>query len=344
MNQTRSVAGCQSDMETVRQIAFYDSRSDDRQADGWHHPESNLGDRHWYSHVTLPQTVTAGHWVMDGLRGRHGKYKTATVFLVPVTDTPTMTPFSLMDCHIIPYEDVFLTLSCAAAKRVQPETPVFSLDIYLCMTWEICLLLFFLLGNKWKRNVFVLDEKNCFSNRKLLRPSAEMSGLTRVFLQYPSQVFKTSQSVVSQAQSPTAGTQTVRRNSDLKAVKVNVASCCEIPDGSLTEPCLPLHVSVYNCTSNSLQPAQRCRSTWWKGSLQQKRTKPQQDKVTLAHTGKHIHLNLFKSHWWLNLFPWDHLKRRKLSELLWCDVKSPNKYLLVDQEFVNILTTAKKHH
>lgn len=31
MNQTRSVAGCQSDMETVRQIAFYDSRSDDRQ-------------------------------------------------------------------------------------------------------------------------------------------------------------------------------------------------------------------------------------------------------------------------------------------------------------------------
>lgn len=78
--------------------------------------------------------MTAGHWVMDGLRGRHGKYKTATVFLVPVTDTPTMTPFSLMDCHIIPYEDVFLTLSCTAAKRVQPETPVFSLDIYLCMT------------------------------------------------------------------------------------------------------------------------------------------------------------------------------------------------------------------
>lgn len=172
-----------------------------------------------------------------------------------------------------------------------------ALTYIFCMTWEICLLLFFLLRNKWKRNVFVLDEKNCFSNRKLLRPSAEMSGLTRVFLQYPSQVFKTSQSVVSQAQSPTAGTQTVRRNSDLKAVKVNVASCCEIPDGSLTEPCLPLHVSVYNCTSNSLQPAQRCRSTWWKGSLQQKRTKPQQDKVTLAHTGKHIHLNLFKSHW-----------------------------------------------
>lgn len=94
-------------------------------------------------------------------------------------------------------------------------------------------------------------KKNCFRNRKLLGPSAELGSLTRIFLQYLSQVFKTSQSAVSQTQSPTAGTQTVRRNSDLKAVKVNVASCCEIPDGSLTEPCLPLHVSVYNCTSNS---------------------------------------------------------------------------------------------
>lgn len=51
--------------------------------------------------VTLPQSVTAGRRVMDALRGRRGKYKTATVFLVPVTDTPTMTPFCLMDCHII---------------------------------------------------------------------------------------------------------------------------------------------------------------------------------------------------------------------------------------------------
>ncbi len=115
MNQTWSAVGCQSDVQTVRQIAFYDSHLDDRQADGWHHPESNLGDRHWYSHVTLPQTVTAGQWVIDGLWGRHGKYKTATVFLVPVTDTPTMTPFSLMDCHIIAYEGVPLSLSCSAA-------------------------------------------------------------------------------------------------------------------------------------------------------------------------------------------------------------------------------------
>lgn len=50
---------------------------------------------------------------MDVLRGRRGKYKTATVFLVPVTDTPTMTPFSLMDCHIIPQ----VSLSYSAAKK-----------------------------------------------------------------------------------------------------------------------------------------------------------------------------------------------------------------------------------
>lgn len=37
--------------------------------------------------VTLPLLVTAGWWMTDVLTGRHGKYKTLTVFLVPVTDT-----------------------------------------------------------------------------------------------------------------------------------------------------------------------------------------------------------------------------------------------------------------
>lgn len=37
--------------------------------------------------VTLPQSVTAGRWVTDVLTGRHGKYKTLTVFLLLVTDT-----------------------------------------------------------------------------------------------------------------------------------------------------------------------------------------------------------------------------------------------------------------
>lgn len=41
--------------------------------------------------VTLPQTVTAGRWMTDVLTGRHGKYKTLTVFLVPVTDTLIVT-------------------------------------------------------------------------------------------------------------------------------------------------------------------------------------------------------------------------------------------------------------
>lgn len=40
--------------------------------------------------------------MIDGPGGRHGKYKTATVFLVPVTDTPSMTPF-FSNCHIIRY-------------------------------------------------------------------------------------------------------------------------------------------------------------------------------------------------------------------------------------------------
>jgi len=89
MNQSRSSAGCQSD----RCILFYDSHSDDRQTDGqdgWHHPESNRGDRHWCSHVTS----NCDSWAMDGMRGRRGKYKNLTVFLMPVTDTPAMTPFS----------------------------------------------------------------------------------------------------------------------------------------------------------------------------------------------------------------------------------------------------------
>lgn len=60
---------------------------------------------------------------MDGLRGRHCKYKTATVFLVPVTDTPTMTPFSLMDCHIIPYEDVSAPHACSPAKDLPTSVP-----------------------------------------------------------------------------------------------------------------------------------------------------------------------------------------------------------------------------
>lgn len=37
--------------------------------------------------VTLPLSVTAGRWMTDVLTGRHSKYKTLTVFLVPVTDT-----------------------------------------------------------------------------------------------------------------------------------------------------------------------------------------------------------------------------------------------------------------
>lgn len=41
--------------------------------------------------VTLPQSVTGGRCVRDVLTGRHSKYKTVTVFLVPVTDTLIMT-------------------------------------------------------------------------------------------------------------------------------------------------------------------------------------------------------------------------------------------------------------
>lgn len=44
--------------------------------------------------VTSRPTVTAGYRTMDGMRGRRGKYKNLTVFLMPVTDTPAMTPFS----------------------------------------------------------------------------------------------------------------------------------------------------------------------------------------------------------------------------------------------------------
>ena len=156
MNQTRSVAGCQPDVQTVRQIAFYDRRSDDRQADGWHHPESNLGDRHWYSHVTLPQTVTAGHRVIDGLRGRHGKYKTATVFLVPVTDTSTMTPFSLTDCHILPYEDVSLTLYCKKCP-----TCVANLQLKHVSLSYFCLFLVFVFVLCWVLVFFLFKYIKC---------------------------------------------------------------------------------------------------------------------------------------------------------------------------------------
>lgn len=46
---------------------------------------------------------------MDVLRRRRGKYKAATVFLVPVTDTPAVTPIFLSDglshrpCLALPY-------------------------------------------------------------------------------------------------------------------------------------------------------------------------------------------------------------------------------------------------
>lgn len=51
---------------------------------------------------------------------------------------------------------------------------------------------------------------------------------------------------VSQTQSAAAGVQTGHCHADMKAVKVNVTSRCEMPDGSLTVP-------AYNFTCRSRQ-------------------------------------------------------------------------------------------
>lgn len=62
-----------------------------------------------YCGVASPQTVIAGRRLMDELRHRRGKYKAATVFLVPVTDTLAVTPIFLSDrlshhpCLALPY-------------------------------------------------------------------------------------------------------------------------------------------------------------------------------------------------------------------------------------------------
>lgn len=91
---------------------------------------------------------------------------------------------------------------------------------------------------------------------------------------------------VSRTQSPAAGMQTGHCHGDMKAVKVNVTSCCEILDGSLTAPCLPLHVTVYNFTCKSHQLTQRVCGMWWKEHFRSSKQKATRRWSYFGHPGK----------------------------------------------------------
>lgn len=102
----------------------------------------------------------------------------------------------------------------------------------------------------------MLNSRSEWDNFSMLEQTPERRYSSSVSLS-PSQVFKSTHSVVSQTQSPTAGMQTASRHADMKAVKVNVTSRCEIPHVLLTAASLPLLVRVYNCTWRSHQLTQK---------------------------------------------------------------------------------------